>query len=182
MRATAAVTLLLAFTLVLTGCMKLGLFRRAESSRAPVGPRVGTTAPDLEGEDFDGKRFKLSDYRGKVVMVTFWASWCKPCRALIPHERALVERFRNSPFVVVGINGDNDPEHARKAIASDGVTWRNMQTCGDDHPAKKLWPVEALPSTYLLDAQGVVRHVGVGAAVPDAAIKALLAELEKRRR
>jgi thiol-disulfide isomerase/thioredoxin len=136
----------------------------------------------VEGEDYDGKRFKLSDYRGKVVMVTVWASWCKPCRDLIPHERAIAERFKDARFEIVGINYDNDPARARRAIATDGVTWRNLQTCGDDHPIKKLWPVGALPCTYLIDAQGVVRYCCEGAAIPDQAITALLAETAKRGR
>jgi len=174
MRATAFVAMLLAFAPLTSGCTKLGLFRRAESSRAPVGPRVGSPAPDLEGEDFEGKHFKLSDYRGKVVMVTFWASWCKPCRELIPHERAMAERYKNSSFVVVGVNYDNDPERARRVIATDCVTWRNMQTSGDDHPIKTLWPVGALPSTYLIDPQGVIRHVKEGGAIPDAEVEKLL--------
>ena len=63
-------------------------------------------APDIEGDDFDGTRFKLSDYRGKVVAVSFWASWCKPCRELIPHERAIVERFQGRNFVLLGVNID----------------------------------------------------------------------------
>jgi thiol-disulfide isomerase/thioredoxin len=181
MRTSAGVTMLVALTLLISGCTKLGLFRRAESPRVSAGPREGAVAPDLEGEDFDGKRFKLSDYRGKVVVVTFWASACRPCRALIPHERALAARFRDSPVVLVGINYDNNPEHARKAIATDGVTWRNMQTCCDDHPVKKLWPVEGLPTTCLIDAQGVIREIHLGSTVTESAIKTLLAEGEKRK-
>jgi cytochrome oxidase Cu insertion factor (SCO1/SenC/PrrC family) len=67
--------LLLGVAFVTTGCMKLNFFKRAEGPLPPAqGPRVGSPAPDLDGEDFDGKRFKLSDYRGKVVVLTFWAS------------------------------------------------------------------------------------------------------------
>jgi hypothetical protein len=67
--------LLLGLAFVTTGCMRLNFFKRAEGPLPLAqGPRVGSPAPDLDGEDFDGKRFKLSDYRGKVVVLTFWAS------------------------------------------------------------------------------------------------------------
>jgi hypothetical protein len=66
---------MLGLAFVTTGCMKLSFFKRAEGPLPLAqGPRVGSPAPDLEGEDFDEKRFKLSDYRGKVVVLTFWAS------------------------------------------------------------------------------------------------------------
>jgi cytochrome oxidase Cu insertion factor (SCO1/SenC/PrrC family) len=67
--------LLFGLACLTTGCMKLGVFKRPEGPLPLAqGPRVGLPAPDLDGEDFDGKRFKLSDYRGKVVVVCFWAS------------------------------------------------------------------------------------------------------------
>ena len=76
-------------------------------------------APEIDGVDFDGKRLKLSDQHGKVVAVVFWASWCGPCRAMIPHERELVERFRGKPFVMVGVNNDDNHDAARKVIAAE---------------------------------------------------------------
>jgi len=67
--------LMLGLAFLTTGCMRLNFFKRAEDPLPLAqGPRVGSPAPNLEGEDFDGKCFKLSDYRGKVVVLTFWAS------------------------------------------------------------------------------------------------------------
>lgn len=59
---------------------------------------VGKVAPDIQGEDTNGKPMSLSDYRGKVVVLVFWGTWCSPCMGLVPHEKALVERFRDRPF------------------------------------------------------------------------------------
>ncbi len=75
---------------------------------------VGRPAPDVEGEDVDGKRFRLSDYRGKVVVLTFSGNWCGPCRAMYPHERNLVERMKGRPFELLSVNTDEDKATLRK--------------------------------------------------------------------
>ena len=67
---------------------------------------VGRPAPDIEGEDADGHRFKLSDYRGKVVVLTFSGNWCGPCRAMYPQERELVARLKDRPFALLSVNTD----------------------------------------------------------------------------
>ena len=101
----SAGVLLLGIALLTPSCMKLDFFKRKESPQTcKAGPRVGMPAPEIDGEDFDGMRVKLSDYRGKVVVVVFWASWCPPCCAMIPHERELVERNRDKPFAMLSVN------------------------------------------------------------------------------
>src|ERR1043165_2463448 len=106
--------------LLVPGCARLNPFKQSET--ASDGLRVGTRAPDFEAEDFNGKRIRLSDYRGKVVALVFWASWCPPCRAMIPHERELVERFHDAAFVMIGVNNDTDHQAAQKVIAAERMT------------------------------------------------------------
>jgi thiol-disulfide isomerase/thioredoxin len=83
---------------------------------------VGKLAPEIEGEDLDGHKLKLSDYRGKVVMISFWASWCGPCMRLVPDERALAERMKGKPFVLVGVNGDSKKADAQRAVTEEKMT------------------------------------------------------------
>ena len=86
---------------------------------------VGNVAPEIEGEDIGGEPMKLSDYRGKVVVLVFWAIWCGPCMGMIPHEKDLVERHKGQPFALLGINSDTDREKLKATIAENGITWRS---------------------------------------------------------
>jgi thiol-disulfide isomerase/thioredoxin len=178
-----AALLLLGFALLTPSCMKLDFFKRKESPQScKAGPRVGTPAPEIDGEDFDGKRVKLSDYRGKVVVVVFWASWCPPCRAMIPHERELAERYRDKPFVMLGVNNDEDVEAAKKIIAGQKMTWPIWKTGNVHHAINQRYGVECWPSVFVIDAAGVIRATGVTGLALDSAIATLLAEMESQRK
>src|SRR6516162_2547749 len=71
-----------------------------------LGVDEGDRAVELEGVDVSGKPLKLSDFRGKVVMLDFWATWCGPCMDLVPHERGLVADHKNDPFALLGVSAD----------------------------------------------------------------------------
>jgi AhpC/TSA family len=92
---------------------------------------VGKVAPDIQGEDINGKRMRLSDYRGKVVVLVFWGTWCGPCMGLIPHEKALVERLKDRAFALLGINSDTDREKLQAAIEKEGIAWRSWWDGGN---------------------------------------------------
>jgi len=92
---------------------------------------VGKTAPEITGDDLEGVKFKLSDYRGKVVALVFWASWCGPCMQMVPQERELVEHMKGKPFVLIGVNGDSDRKDAQKAVKKEGIRWRSFWNGSD---------------------------------------------------
>ena len=89
-------------------------------------------------------RFKLSDYRGKVVMIAFWATWCSPCMKLIPHERELVTRLADKPFAIVGVNGDVDAQRIAQAVDTHEITWRSFH---DERPGNHSISEEWNPPT-----------------------------------
>ncbi len=120
---------------------------------------LGRKAPDIEAKDLDGVKFKLSDYRGKVVMISFWATWCGPCMQMVPHEKELVERFKSRPFALLGVNGDDRTATAKKVVEQEGMTWRSFWNGGAWNGAiSTAWNVAGWPTVYVLDAQGIIRY------------------------
>jgi subtilisin family serine protease len=119
---------------------------------------VGKPAPEILAEDLDGQQMKLSDFRGRVVLLNFWASWCGPCMALVSHERELLKRLESKPFVLVGINGDEDRDQAKKARLREGMTWRSWWDGGKEGPTALKWNVRGWPAIYVIDRQGIIRH------------------------
>jgi thiol-disulfide isomerase/thioredoxin len=142
---------------------------------------IGKTAPDIEGEDIDGKRFKLSDYRGKIVALVFWGHWCGPCRAMYPHERSLVQRLADKPFVLLGVNSDRDRDALRKTIIKEKITWRAFWDGGRDGPIAQKWNISGWPTIYVLDGKGVIRYRDVRGEKLDKVVDNLLAEMQAKK-
>lgn len=143
---------------------------------------VGAVAPEIEGVDVDGKAFKLSDHRGKVVVVIFWASWCGPCMEQIPHERDLVRRFEGKPFVLLGVNCDYTRAEAKAVLAKEKITWPNWYDGeGSEGPIRARYHVQSLPLILVLDAAGVIRDNDVRGKGLAEAVDTLMNKLESSR-
>lgn len=124
---------------------------------------LGAPAPVTVGVDLDGRPISLADFRGKAVLVSFWATWCYPCMKAIPHEKALLERFGPEQFAIVGVNADEDPGVAREAVAEHGIPWRSFRGGrGDGTSIADDWHVAGYPTLYLLDAEGVIVGTWLG--------------------
>src|SRR5262249_40158944 len=85
----------------------------------------GKPAPEVTGLDIDGRPMKLSDHRGRVILLSFWGQRWGSLRGQIPHERQLVARMQDRPFVLLGVNDETDKEKLRGLIKSEGITWRS---------------------------------------------------------
>lgn len=124
---------------------------------------LGRQAPETIGLDLNGKQMALTDYRGKVVLVSFWATWCYPCMKMIPYEKELLRRFDQNKFAIVGVNGDTDHEAAREAVEEHQIPWRSFQHSNDRQTqAIGRWSVPGFPTFYLLDSNGIVRRRWLG--------------------
>lgn len=140
---------------------------------------IGKPAPEINGVDFHGRPLKLSDYRGKVVALVFWGSWCGPCMREVPHERELAERFKDRPFALLGVNCDGDKRAAVKAIADERITWPNWHD-GEpgEGPIVKRYHIRAYPTIMLLDGKGIIRSPRILGPWLDKEVEDLLKEQE----
>jgi peroxiredoxin len=139
--------------------------------------RIGKALPEIQGEDMDGAKFKISDYRGKVVMVVCWATWCGPCMRQVPTERKLVERLKDRPFVLIGVNGDDDKGKAKAVIEKEKMTWRSFAG-GRRGPIPQALNVSSWPTVYIIDTKGVIRFKDLSEREMDKAIDELIKEVE----
>ena len=121
---------------------------------------TGQTAPDFVLKSSSGENLRLSEYRGDVVMINFWATWCGPCRQEMPLLDDLYARYGRVGFNLLGVNIDDDARRAMQMIDELGV---NFPVLFDDtKEVSKLYQVEAMPVTVLVDRSGTVRHVHHG--------------------
>lgn len=130
----------------------------AASSAAAL--EVGGAAPSIEQQDLEGKPVSMKALRGKVVLVDFWASWCKPCRAELPALDRLYKVYQQRGLEIVGVSVDRDVEAARAFLRSHPVAFRNVhdatQTIADQYRPTTM------PSSYLIDRAGRIRYVHTG--------------------
>jgi len=131
----------------------------AASSLAGSG-LTGQVAPDFVLKSSSGENLRLSEYRGDVVMVNFWATWCGPCRQEMPLLDELYSRYQRVGFSLLGVNIDDDSRKAMNMIAELGVSFPVLFDSRKE--VSKPYEVDAMPVTVIIDREGNVRHVHHG--------------------
>ncbi len=144
---------------------------------------VGKTPPNVESRNLDGEKVQLKDYKGKVVVLDIWATWCGPCKSMIPHEREMVKKHKDEPFALISVSGDEEKGTLKKFLQTTKMPWVHWWD-GPRGEIIKGWYIQALPTIYVLDAEGVIRYKFVG--VPpnkelDGAVDKLLAEAKEKK-
>jgi len=161
-------------TLLLLATLLLGV--GCSSEKEAGDPKA---APDFTLSSIDGNRLTLSGLKGKVVLLDFWATWCPPCRAAIPHLVELQNKYRADGLDVVGMNMDQDPEDLVSFLQSNTVNYPILKVT--DEVRLAYGGISSIPVTFLVDRQGRVRHRYMGfdrriAEDMERAIQALLQE------
>lgn len=132
-----------------------------QGGELPPAPRVGRIAPDFTLVDLEGKLVTLSDYRGKTVFLNFWATWCPPCRAEMPEIEAIFQEYNGRDVVVIGIDLRESEDKVRQYVRQGGYSWTFvMDTTGQ---VSSNYRVTAIPTSFFLDGEGIIRAVNVGA-------------------
>ena len=150
--------------LALWGCL-MGGCSSQESVRAQglKASEKRNTAADFALKDADGKTVRLSDYRGQVVLLDFWATWCGPCKIEIPWFVELQRKHKDKGFAVIGVSMDEDGWEAVKPFLHHmNVNYRVV--IGNDTTAQAYGGVDALPTTFLIDREGRIAATHVGLA------------------
>lgn len=119
-------------------------------------------APAFTLEDMDAKKFSLKDYRGKVVLLNFWATWCPPCRREMPSMERLYEKFKGKNFVVLAVNQMEDGDQVFTYTGELQVAPTFTILFDKDSNVSRAYSVLGLPTTYLIDKEGNIRFRAIG--------------------
>ena len=135
---------------------------------------INNRALDFQVTDLSGETLSLAQYRGQVVLLDFWATWCGPCIAEMPNVKATYTKYKGQKFEIIGISLDNSPVPVEAYIASEGITWRQYWDSGGR--ISRMYNVRAIPSTFLIDGEGVIRKVNLRGIALENAVSELVQE------
>jgi len=136
---------------------------------------IGQPLPEVAGETPDGKKASITEYRGKVVVVDVWTTWCSPCRAMIPHEREMVKRLEGEPFALLSVSCDEEKQTLTDFLNDTAMPWDHWWVGMESDFAKTL-NISSFPTVFVLDAKGIVRFKNLRGEKLEEAVRSLLAE------
>lgn len=125
-----------------------------------IGNKIGFTAPDFTLPTVDSREISLSDYRGRPIILNFWASWCGPCRYEVPAFKAFYERYPEEQVVIIAVSTQDDPDSARGYAIADGLKF--VIPVDPRGVVANLYNVRGLPTTFIIDENGVIKSIKIG--------------------
>ena len=144
-------------TLFVSGCA-VGMLGALGAQASSV--KLSSEAPDFTLKSLTGSNLRLEEYRGQVVLINFWASWCGPCRQEMPILDRLHQRYEDTGFAVLGVNVEGKVAPAKEIVDKTNVTFPVL--IDEGQAVSELYDLEAMPSTVVVDRDGVVRYVHRG--------------------
>jgi thiol-disulfide isomerase/thioredoxin len=120
-----------------------------------VEVQIGSEVPDFQFTDFSGKKRKLSEFRGKYVLLDFWAAWCPPCRRELPYQKAAYSRFQARGFEILGMNNDEDPSQIKEWLKKNGLVWPQA-TMASIKDLEIRYRIRLFPTSLMIGPEGKV--------------------------
>ncbi len=137
--------------------------------------KVGKLLPEVNGETLEGKKQTISDFRGKVIVLDVWTTWCGPCKAMIPHQKEMVTRLKGKPFELLSISCDEEKEVLVDFLKKNDMNWKHWWV-GKRGEFSKSLNISFYPTVYVIDSKGVIRFKNIRGKELDNAVDTLLAE------
>ena len=145
------------------------------SNPSPISNQfINQPALDFQVTGLRGEPLSLSQYRGQVVLLDFWATWCPPCIAEMPNVKHTYAKYKNQKFEIIGISLDRSTGPLEEYIAREGLAWRQYWDNGSR--IASMYNVRAIPSTFLIDGAGIVRQVNLRGSALEMAVDELVRE------
>jgi thiol-disulfide isomerase/thioredoxin len=154
---------------------------RARAQRFAEHPELARArmAPPFAVTTLRGQRVSLDGLQGKVVLIDFWATWCGPCREALPHIQEIARKFQGQPLVILSVSLDKDEAQWKDFVVKHNMTWYQYRDGGFDRSLATLFGVQAIPHTFTIDPDGVLRDEHIGDGSIEGKLKKLCAQAEQ---
>ncbi|TET66561.1 MAG: TlpA family protein disulfide reductase [Dehalococcoidia bacterium] len=133
----------------------------AGCSSSTQGPEIGKLAPDFQLSNLDGQVVSLGDFRGKPVLLNFWASWCGPCRYEMPFLQEIYQAWSGKGLVVLTVNLQENPSRVKEFVEEFGLSFPVLLATSQEVPL--AYNIRGIPATFFIDKNGIIQDIKIGA-------------------
>lgn len=155
------------------------LTNQVNSGEIYSAPQKGFIAPDFVLNDITGNPYQLSTFKGNIIIVNVWASWCKPCQYEMPAMQKIYEKYKDSGLILLAVNNTHQDKYSNvlNFVSENNLTFPIL--LDEEGFVSNRYQVQALPSTYFIDKNGKISEIVIGGPMPEALIESKIKELEK---